>query len=483
MSDIVRKDLAPAERSFAGELNTFEAVLSQQLARASLPVDNVLVEVTQRARLLQNVDAALERLTEDQRARSFYISKMIAAAAVGLFDAALNYLWNETVGELRRRVAGYDLAYFFDVAVQSPERRKHLSSVDDLTKLDDQDMLRAAREIGLLSDVGHRQLDHVRYMRNYASAAHPNQVELTGLELASWLETCIREVITLPLDTVTAETGRLLRNLRIEQLDPAGLGSTTAFFDDLPADRADALAAGLFGLYTDPKRSPLVADNVRIVWPELWPYISEEARFGFGTRVGRFQANADLAQAAAARELLDLVDDGPAYLPDVVRAAEIDTALDALLYAHRGWNNFYNEPTPARQLQALVGDLGKLPQGVEPKYIRTLIEVFLGNGLGIAWSADPIYRTLLKRMSGRQARRALRAILDPTISSRLATKTGRSQWPELLDIIEPKLTRTDDRHLLEQVRGFSGMPDQLKLDTRISQLAKPPQPSPARRRT
>ena len=31
---------------------------------------------------------------------------------VGLFDAALNYLWDELVSELRRRVAGFDLAYF-----------------------------------------------------------------------------------------------------------------------------------------------------------------------------------------------------------------------------------------------------------------------------------------------------------------------------------------------------------------------------------
>jgi hypothetical protein len=35
-------------------------------------------------------------------------------------------------------------------------------------------------------------------------------VELTGMQLAAWLETCVRQVITLPYDTVTAETGRLL---------------------------------------------------------------------------------------------------------------------------------------------------------------------------------------------------------------------------------------------------------------------------------
>ena len=105
----------------------------------------------------------------------------MTAAAAGLFDAAPNYLWNETVRELSRRITGYDLAYFFEITVPSPDRRKHLSITDDLSKVDDIDLLRAVRDIGLVSDVQHQQLDHIYYMRIYASATHPNQVQLTGL--------------------------------------------------------------------------------------------------------------------------------------------------------------------------------------------------------------------------------------------------------------------------------------------------------------
>ena len=91
----------------------------------------------------------------------------------------------------------------------------------DRVELPDADLLRACREIGLLSDVGFTQVDHVRYMRNHASAAHPNQVDLTGLQLANWLETCIRQVITLPQDPITANTGRLLRNIKADRLSAA----------------------------------------------------------------------------------------------------------------------------------------------------------------------------------------------------------------------------------------------------------------------
>lgn len=65
--------------------------------------------------------------------------------------------------------------------------RKHFSSAEDLARVQDADLLRACREIGLLSDVGFTQVDLIRYMRNHASAAHPNQVQITALQLAGWL--------------------------------------------------------------------------------------------------------------------------------------------------------------------------------------------------------------------------------------------------------------------------------------------------------
>lgn len=468
MSEIVPIESA-GEVAVHGDLQRFEEMLLGQLAAAGLPVENVLVDLDEREQALATFGSALRRLPEQERGRSIYVSKMIAAAAAGLFDASLNYLWNETVGELRRRVAQYDLAYFFEIAVPSPDRRKHLSTEEDLAKVDDIDLLRAALQIGLLSTTGHAQLDHIRYMRNYASAAHPNQVELTGLQLASWLETCIRQVITLPYDTITAETKRLLVNLKDQRLDATDAASAAAFFEDLPDDRADSLAAGLFGLYVDSSRSPIIADNVRLLWPELWPFIGDEARQGFGLRYGRYLASLDTSQAKAARQLIDLVD-GTAYLPEKERAVEVDAALDALLAAHHGYNNFHTEPSPARTLAGLIGDRGEVPADVERKYLRTLVEVFLGNSYGVSRAAVPIYDDLLERLDPAQAGLALRTFMEPTISVKLWSSVGKKQWKELLEVLEPKLTSPADRNLIQAIQGFTGTPDKLSSDSAIQRL-------------
>jgi hypothetical protein len=467
-----RSDVVTAPADVLTDLQRFETVVLAQLQQVGLPDDRVFVDVTERQVMLSNLPAVLQGLDSDILARSHYISKMIAAAAVGLFDAALNYLWDELVSELRRRVYGFDLAYFYDIAAGTSDLRKHLKAEEDLTRIDDANLLRAAHEIGLLTDIGFQRLDHVRYMRNHASAAHPNQVELTGLDLAQWLQVCINQVITTPPDHVTAQTGRLLANIKKARLDDAALREAAVFFDQLPADRADTLGNGLFGLYVDPSRTPASADNIRLLWPALWSFLSEDTRLSYGLRCARAGASLDHGPATAARELLDLVD-GAAYLPQELRAAELDAALDTLMAAHNAMNNFYNEGPAARQIEALVGEQGNVPKAVAPKYTRTLAEVFLGNGYGTSFAAEPVYHRLLERLDPQEAGRALRAFTDVGISSLLWTESARRQWSKLLDILEPKLIRRSDRELFTAIRAFSGTPDQLRGNTTIKKLVEP----------
>jgi hypothetical protein len=323
---------------------------------------------------------------------------------------------------------------------------------------------------------GYHQLDHIRYMRNYASAAHPNQVALTGLQLAQWLEACIREVITLPRDTIVAEIGALLRNVKSIRLSAKELRNAASFFDRMPDERSDNLAAGFFGLYTAPDTQPHGQDNIRALWPDLWPYISEDARHELGTKLGRFIASAEQDRASKARELLDLVD-GEEYLPEPLRQAEIDQALDDLLNIHNAYGNFYNEPQIAHHLKELVGKYGNVPVPLARKYVHCLVYVFLTNGYGVAWNAEPSYRELISRFDVSQASIALRVFTNTMISSRLQQKLPQQKWTELLDLITPKLTGRRDRALLQTIRAFKGTPDQLIKDSGIKKQID------ARRRT
>src|SRR5207253_2798326 len=107
-----------------------------------------------------------------------------------------------------------------------------------------------AKEIGLISALGFRHLDYIRYMRNWASAAHPNQNEISGLQLIGWLETCVKEVISLPLSQIVVDIRKLLSNIKTNSISEAEGREIGAFFLSLTQDQANNLASGFFGIYT-----------------------------------------------------------------------------------------------------------------------------------------------------------------------------------------------------------------------------------------
>ncbi len=91
-----------ASSNYSSQIKKFEDELLGFIEQYGLPTDQVLVQVSERLRVFSNVEGVVERIELEQRQRSIYISKFIAAAAAGLFDTSLKYLWDETIYELRR---------------------------------------------------------------------------------------------------------------------------------------------------------------------------------------------------------------------------------------------------------------------------------------------------------------------------------------------------------------------------------------------
>lgn len=470
MSNLISPDdsdnLTPSS-DYSSQISAFENNLLGFIGRYGLPVEQVLVGVPERLRVFRNVEDVVERIEIEQRQRSIYISKFIAASAAGLFDAALNYLWDETIYELRRRVAQYDLEYFFDAAVgSSSDRRKKLNTEEDLLRIDDSELIKGAQEIGLISDLGFRHLDYVRYMRNWASAAHPNQNEITGLQLIGMLETCILEVISLPLSTVVGEIKKLLANIKNNRISEPEAKQILIFFADLPMERVITLTEGFFGIYTKEDTTPQTRQNIRFLIADLWDRLDEHARQRFGVKYARFVFNNDQEKQKLSREFLETVS-GLSYIPDNIRTAEIQSSIENLLLAHRGVNNFYNEPPFARQLQRLIGSEGKVPSAINNEYVLCLVEVFLSNGNGIAWNAESTYLELFNSFSPEQALIAILSFNELNISSRLQLSLCQKKFRELIALMETKISIPAAQELIQAIKKYSGPLDRMRNNSDI----------------
>ena len=187
--------------------------LTEYLTELGLPSENVLVAVDQRRFVLENIPGLVDRIEAEPRSEAMYVSKFVAACGAGLFDAALNFIWDEVVQSLRARVARFDLAYFYDTAVPAPERQD-FQTEEDLVALSDQALIRGAHACGMLTTIGYKQVDYIRDMRNWASAAHPNQAEVSGIQLTAFFETCLKRSSSASRKGDVLEVGRLLRLLR-----------------------------------------------------------------------------------------------------------------------------------------------------------------------------------------------------------------------------------------------------------------------------
>lgn len=434
------------------ELTQYDLALLHYLYECQLPTQDVLATVNERKKVFNNVPSVLEQMENVSIQQNHYISKFIAAVSAGLFDAALNYLWDETVRQLRIRISNYDVEYFFDVAVGSDsDKRKDLHGEEDLCKLDDSVLLKGVRDIDLITEIGYRKLDYIKYMRNWASAAHPNQTEITGLQLISWLETCIKEVIMLPNSDVTLEIGRFLKNIKEHEYKEDELISFKEFTKNLTQERHDTLAEGVFGIFCRLETQEFTRFNIKHIFPMLWGRIGEETRNKLGIKYARYTANGDANEARYARELLNLVD-GQAYLPEGIRVAELDKSLNNLYSAHHGMNNFYTEPSFAKEVHRLVGKNG-IPKQVDNKFVFVVIDAYITNGNGVCYAAESIYEEMIKGFNQNQINISVLLILNELISSKLQVDLCRNQFVKMIRIVKPHNTNPNIKEIIEIVEN------------------------------
>ena len=440
-------EIAPAVEVFDSELDEF-------LNYVGLPNNNILVPYERRRPVFGNLQTVLESLTDEQRASAVYVSKFVAACAVGLFDAGLNYLWNETVRNLREKVAKFDLSYFFDSVVSDPNRRPKLRTEADLEKLDDWELIRGCHATGIISENGYRHLDYVRNMRNHASAAHPNQNEITGLQISSWLETCIVEVLAKEPAGPVIEVRKLLHSLRTEQLTEADVPQIETALPSLTEDLSWSLLRAMLGMYTDANIDSRVRDNIRLVAKSVWDVAPVEARREAGVQQATLAANGEVTRSNLAREFIEIVD-GLDFLPDSTLAAEISAALDNLDTAHNGWHNFYAESAPARLLQRLIPGNGDVPRAILTKYVKTVSLCRIGNGYGVSWAAEEYYNDLISRFLDTHILSFINLVRDPEVASRLQFRRCATRYQTLAAQLKDRAVRPRLKEILAFIEGYN----------------------------
>ncbi|ANU18550.1 hypothetical protein BBI11_04205 [Planococcus maritimus] len=460
-------------------IDTSVAALNQPLADMlnyiGLPTENVLVPIEERRKVIYSLQSTLEILPIDNRDKAFYLSKFTVAVTVGLFDGALNFLWNETVKAIREMVSKFDLQHFFMIAGTISNKYKGLHSQEDFEAVSEHDLLEICRRIGLLNDINFKRLEHVNYLRNHASSAHPNQNEITGIEMLGLLETCLKHAITAEPDHSVIQIKVLLDNIRKNVIPTEDFVIIASDMQKQPQERIDDFVLSIHGLFCDERQSQLVRDNIEGLAPIIWDFSTEDTKYQIGAKFGLYRKNAETVKKELTQSFLETVK-GMKYKDEDSLVAELIEKLQTLRSVHYDWNNFYNESIHAKSISESL-PLSGIPIATRKLFVKTIVVCLVGNGQGYRKGVDeralPYYLKFVEMFSVKEIVEFLKAFDDKEFVSDFDKETPDKRLRELIKHFKTKTTETHINSALDFMYDFPARRlDKVSSDSSYKEILK-----------
>lgn len=422
----------------ASELAADTDVFLRYLDNMNLPMDNVIASTEERNVLAANLPQFVNSLPPELRRDARYLSKFVGATAIGLFDAALNYVWNEVVLNLRKKASIYGVDLFFDAAVGG-QARQAFKTEDDLAGIKDSVLLVTCRKLELISDVVYRKIDHILTMRNEVAASHPNVEAIGGFELLGWLQTCVRDVLQDALSPSAIRIKSFVSNLKSTN-SPIDVPTQKRLKEELrllATPHVNNLTISLFGMYVDQNSDQVLRKNISFIAKDVWDCSSESVKTNIGAKIEGYRTNLQNGKLEKGVEFLTGVD-GLRYESLSTKIINLISYADQLLSAHYGYNNFYNEPQHITEILRYCKKAEDIPVEVKDKLIKTVVKCRIGRGLsyceGVSPSGRDMYDQFIKLQDDDGIVRLIISLFDPEINSKLTNGICQEHLISILEM-------------------------------------------------
>ncbi|MHB8847030.1 MAG: hypothetical protein ACYC43_01155 [Burkholderiales bacterium] len=383
-----------------GLLSTDTTKFEEYLAHLGLPTKNIIAALPERQIIENNLPAFIASLPAEVKRDARYLSKFVAGAAIGLFDASLNYVWNEVVLNLREKVVVYGLDMFFDASVGGG-RRELYSTEEDLSGLKDNTLINTCRKLELISDIVYTKLNHILTMRNDIGSSHPNTYSINAYELLGWLQTCVQDILNDKPSASAIQIKSFIENLKksTEVLDGAMIQRMEKPLNDLSLQNTDNLLNSIFGIYTADSTGNIVRKNIALFAPHIWNKSSENVKYKLGVTLDGYKNNLHNVKHAFGIEFFTFCD-GNRYQSLDSKIISLDGHADDLLEARYAWDNFYNEPPHMQKILSYLKIENDIPVERVHKLIKIVLICRIGKGIPFNTGVSPAGRPLYDRFFG-----------------------------------------------------------------------------------
>lgn len=373
--------------------------------------------------------------------RGELIARMCVAVSTGLFDGAMNYIWNAAILQLRQKIRNFGLAVVAQIQ-QSDFEEKHLLELQDSRLLD------LCLKLNIVDEDGFFFLDQCREVRNNFSAAHPTMGTVNDREFTTFLNRCVRYALADSSSPRGVDIGAFISAVK----GPRFNGYQCQIWIQRLTETHDAqrqmLVNMVHGVYCD----PATAEPARLNAIDLCNGLS--TAFTASIKSDLINSHSDyVAKGLEEKHLASLQFFEKLGLLGLLNESEqhvvFSRAIDRLWNVHNGMNNFYNEPPFAERLLE-VSQQGAVPETIQDSFVQTVACCRIGNGYGVSNAAVRYYDEIIQGFSPREVATLIRRAVDrnSTLGRRVAGGGScRRNFKVVLELIDtesvPNTVRAD----------------------------------------
>ncbi|MBW5818886.1 hypothetical protein H0I68_14445 [Yersinia kristensenii] len=463
-------------KSETGVLSTDSTKFEAYLAQLGLPTDNIIASLPERQIIEKNLSVFIDSLPLEVKRDARYLSKFVAGAAIGLFDASLNYVWNEVVLNLREKVVLYGLDMFFDAAVGGT-RRELFSTEEDLSGVKDNTLINTCRKLELISEIVYTKLNHILTMRNDIGASHPNSYSINAFELLGWLQTCVQDILNDKPSTSAIQIKSFIENLKksTEVLDDATIRSMERPLNELSLPNTDNLLNSIFGIYNADATGNVVRKNISLFAPQIWDKSSDNVKYKLGISIDGYRNNLHNGKHMLGVEFLTFCN-GNRYQSLDSRIIFLDGHADDLLDARYSRDNFYNEPQHMQKILSFLKTENDIPVERVQKIIKIVLICRIGKGVpynsGVSPAGKPLYDQLFGMLGDQNIINVLIAMHSNEVRVNLDNKYCQLHMLNVLNMLRANARSERIQEILDFLIKNGSILHKVHIDNRYKELAK-----------
>lgn len=363
--------------------------------------------------------------------RGELIARMCVAVSTGLFDGAMNYIWNAAILQLRTKVRNFGLPIVSQI-LQADFEEKHLLDLQDSR------LLELCLKLNLVDEDGFFFLDQCRDVRNNFSAAHPTIGSVNDREFITFLNRCVRYALADASSPKGVDIGAFISAVKTSRFNANQKDVWVQRLNDTHSAQRQMLVGMIHGIYCDQNTSEPARLNSLEICDALKDKFTASLRSDLVNRHSEYAAKGDESKHTASLQffeklgLLTLLNESEQH-------AVFYRSVERLWHAHNGMNNFYNEPPFAERLLELSGQ-SAVPETVQEQFVQTVVVCNIGNRYGVSWAASTSYEQIIKSFSPREIATMIRLAsnADSTLGRRISSYSScRERFKETLALIDP----------------------------------------------